>query len=573
MAIKLTPKYLGELKKGVNTPNVVVELTLDSGVVRFGFWAGGPVITRFLADGSYKADGTLFAWGSDEMPGVVPALKSVSSLQNKLDPKSGYSTRGQLTFAIAGRENFKGLIKDEHLKNRRALRKDGFISKGFTYSDYATTFAGKVLDWSRKGDELTVTVADDLKSASSKLPVENSSKTQYIDYRSSNPADIMADMLLNRLSIGADYVDSSGFASERDRWLQGWTFDRVLTEPREANEYLNELQIETNSFIVHDGEKINFKVFAPPTPSETVEEWTDENNILQDTLSIKSGYKDNFYNRIIVYYDYDESGSDKEENYEAAYIAADGESQDPSRWDEISTRVIKSKWIRTRTYTQANISGVKLYHVSKANGTGAGTLSYVKSANTLSWTAPGGTAGEAIRLSKDGKYQLFDSDKTKYTRVIAVTGELPQADQNDTVSIAPLDGDKFASSLAQKILNRYRDPVAAVSFDIDLNNAAFNSQFIRPADIKDLTTDEAAGFGAEKWVKERVMLTSVRPDFTAHKVSCEAIETRMFRLYGFIAPAGFPDYQSASAEQRRWGFVGGADNKVNNAQADGYYIW
>lgn len=573
MAIILTDRFKRELQKGVNAPNVVIEMELDGAASRFGFHPGCEYVTRFLADGSYRADGTLFAWGSDGLPNVTPALKSISSLQNKLDPKSGYSTRGQLTFTICGRENFETLISGEHLKNRRVVRKDGFVSRGFTYSDYATTFTGKVLDWSRKGDELTITVADDLKSASSKLPVENGTKTQYIDYRSSNPVDIMADMLLNRLSIGAEYVDSSGFAVERERWLQGWTFDRVLTEPREANEYLNELQIETNSFIVHDGEKINYKVFSPPMPSEEVEEWTDDNDILQDSLSVKSGYKDSLYNRVIVYYDYDESGSDKEENYESAHIAADAGSQDPASWNEISTKVIKSKWVRTRTYAQPAVNGVVLYHASRANGTGAGTLTYSKISNTLSWAAPGGSAGEAVKLSRDGKYQLFDVDSAKYVRALVTLQDLPQSNRAEDVAITALDGDKLAASLAQKILNRYRDPVATVSFDIDLNNAAFGSRFIRPTDIKDMTTGEAAGFGRAKWVKERVMLTSVRPDFNAHRVGCEAIETRMSRLYGFIPSAASPDYGQSTAAQRRYGFIGDASNMVDAGRSDGYYIW
>ncbi|MBI5344979.1 MAG: hypothetical protein HZB83_06550, partial [Deltaproteobacteria bacterium] len=129
---------------------------------------------------------------------------------------------------------------------------------------------------------------------------------------------IMTDILLTRLGIASGYVDSAKFTSERDTWMQGWKFDRVITEPKEANEYRNELQQECNSYIVHDGEKITCKVFAPPMPGNTPEEWTDNNHILHGTLSLKSGYKDGFYNRVVVYYDYDESNSDKEENFEAA---------------------------------------------------------------------------------------------------------------------------------------------------------------------------------------------------------------------------------------------------------------
>ena len=69
------------------------------------------------------------------------------------------------------------------------------------------------------------------------------------------------------------------------------------------------------------------------------------------------------------------------------------------------------------------------------------------------------------------------------------------------------------------------------------------------------------------------MLTSVRPDFSFNRVSVEAIETKMYRRYGFIAPPGYPDYQAATASQREYGFIGGNANKVEAGGRDGYAIW
>ncbi|MBI1913028.1 MAG: hypothetical protein HYS21_13660 [Deltaproteobacteria bacterium] len=576
MAIALTQKYLDEIKKAVNTPNVIIEAELDSGVICFGYHRNnGFPGTAFRADGSCVAGG-IFAVGSDQLEAfnIRPVLKSVSSLQNKVDTKSGYSTRGQQSFVVTGRESFKKLINDEFLKNRRVVRKDGFIAPGFTYLDYAPTFTGKILDWSRKGDELTITVADDLKDGSTKIPVENASGTQYLDYRNMNPVDIIMDMLSNQLGIDAAYIDMSAFTAERDLWLSGWLFDRIITEPKEANEYLNELQIETNSFIVHDGEKITFKVFAPPVPGQSVEEWTENHNILDGSLSMKSGYKDNFYNRIIVYFDYDESGDEKESNFEAAVIAADTASQDVSQWNEISTKTIKSKWIRTRTYTlPVNLTGIKIYHASRTNGTGSGTITFNKAANTLQWTAPNGSIGEVVVLSKDGKYQLFDADKTKYIRVIATTAELPLFDASDSIVFTLIKGEESAIALASKLLNRYCQPAATVSLEIDINNVAYDSRFIKPTDLKDITTSEAFEKGVGSWQKERVMITSVRPDFTNNKISIEAIETKMYRRYGFISPSGTPDYTAASVTQKEFAFVSSAAGKVNNGTEDGYLIW
>ncbi|MEE9614858.1 MAG: hypothetical protein V3W31_07935 [Thermodesulfobacteriota bacterium] len=556
MAITLTSAYLAELKKGRNTPNVVIEVALDGGTRKFGYHTGG-------------------------LPDVLPVLKSVSSLQNKLDTKGGYSTRGQITVVISGRDNFKELIRDEYLKNRRVTRRDGFVAQGegmtpFQYADYAATFTGKVLDWSRKGDDLTIVIADELQvEGTKKIPVENSTRTQYLDYRDTNPVDVMQDILKTQLGISASYVDDTRFDSEQSSWMPGWKFDRVLTKPEDANKYLNELQIETNSFIVHDGEKISFKHFAPPMPGQTVEEWNDDSHILKDSFSQKSGYKDRFFNRVVVYYDYDESGGDKPENYESIYIATDASSQSSGEWDEVKTKDIKSKWIRTRTYTQpSNITGVTIYHSSAANGTGSGTLTYNQADNTLSWAAPGGTAGEAVEVTNDGKYQLFDADKTKWARVLVTTASLPAGNQNDTITISSLEGDDYAAYLAGKLLLRYRNPVATVGFHVDINNVAWNSEFRKPADFVDLTTDEASDKGQDGWNKERMMITSLRPDFSASKVQIEAIQTKMYRNYGFIAPAGYPDWDGATDAQKEYAYIGdAADNQLGAGNDPGFYIW
>ncbi len=572
MGMVLNRRFLEELGKCSNTSNVVIEFELDNGPVRFGFhgWNSLPP-EIYRADGKWRADGQLRAIGSDELPLVTPALKAVSALQNKIDVRSGYSTRGQFTAVIAGRENFTGLIKDEYLKNRRVVRKEGFVARGFTWLDYIQTFSGKVIDWSRKGDELTVVVADDLKEASRKIPAESESRNGFIEYKAMNPADIMADIISERLGVDASLMDLEAFASERDRWLGPWKFDRVLTEPMEANQFLNELQVESNSFIVHDGEKIGLKVFAPPPPGQAVDEWTDR-FFLKDSFSVKSGYRDGFCNRVVVYYDYDESGGDREENFESAVIAVDAASQSASQWNETSTRTIKSKWIRSHTFTsQPGLDGVTIYHASRANGEGSGQLSFDRASMSLTWAAPGGAAGEAVKLTRDGRYQVFDEDKNKYVRALVCSAELPAGNADSTVEILALSGGNHAASLAGKLLNRYRDPVATVSFDVDINCMAAGPGFITPAEMKDITTEEACSNGAQSWVRNRVMLTSVRPDFSSGRVSVEGVETRIFRRYGFIAPAGLPDYEGASPAQRAYGFICDASGQTGGV--DGYYIW
>ncbi len=551
MAITLTEAFENELKRNVNSPNVILEVALDGVTEKWGYHSGG-------------------------FDDVKPILKSVSSLQNRIDTKRGLSTRGSINVVITGRDNFNNIIKNYYLKNRRIVRKDGFVSEGFLYSDYAETFTGKILDWSRKGDELYLVIGDDLMvTGKTKLPEENSTKTQTLVYKSTNPVDIILDILSNQLSVGGDFIDSEKFASERDNWLNSWLFDRVLTKPMSADKLLNELQVETNSFVIQDGEKISYKVFSPNPPNTTTTTWNDRDNILLNSLSVKSGYEDNFFNRVVIYYDYDESGSDKEENYENVYIALDASSGSTGQWDEKKTKTIKSKWIRSHTYDEpSSVTGVTLYNVSTENGTGNGILIFDISDNSLSWKAPGSiTAGEPIVINKSGKFVLTDGDNTKSIRIVVNSSLLPESNQNDSISITSLPGDSYAAALANKLLKRYRDPVSTVKFAIDINDGAEDSKFIKPTDLKRLTTDEVCIKGQSDLISEQFMLTSVRPDFERGRIEIEAVQTTIGGFkYGFVAPVGHPDYGSATSIEREWAYVGDSDNKVASGTIDGFYI-
>jgi len=549
MAVTLSTKYLAELKKMENTPDVILEIVLDSGTIKIG-------------QNSQFAD-------------VQAGLGDVDSFQNKIDPKNGFASLGTITARIVGREIFKDLIQNEYLKNRRVTKLEGFIADGFTYTDYAKTFTGVISDWSRKGDVLTLTIHDDLQPATHEVPQEDTVGThtsKFIDYSNTNPVDIKLNLLKVQAAIGASFVDTSKFESERDLWLNGWKFQRVLTEPEKIVDYLSELQKETNSFIVHDGELITYKVFAPDPPGTLLIKYSNNYQIDGKSVNQKSGYPD-FYNRVLYYYDWDESENDETKNFGSVHIAIDADSQGSSQWDETKTKIIKSKWIKSLTFTQPiNITGCTIYALSKSNSTGSGTLTYNFANNTLSWTAPGGTAGTAININESGKFTLYDQDQTKYVRVLVTSSALPGSNQTDTITSTALQGSVYAAAIATKLLNRYRDPVTIIDFSMDMNFIAdSNNKPIKPTDGFLLTTDEAAVYGKNTLIDEPMMILSVKPEKT--KLMLSSIQTKLNKRYGFIAPSGYPDYPSATAMQRLYAFIGrSSDNKVNAGTEEGYLI-
>ena len=140
----LSTKYLRELKEqGLKSRNIIVEINAN--------------LTQFLADGTHIADGSITAVGSTGaaikigqahggFSDVHAALKTVTSNQNTLDLKKGYSSRGNISFTIDSEEIVPGLIANNFLRNVDVIFKEGFIADDFEYSDYNIYFKGRIID-------------------------------------------------------------------------------------------------------------------------------------------------------------------------------------------------------------------------------------------------------------------------------------------------------------------------------------------------------------------------------------------------------------------------------------------
>jgi hypothetical protein len=228
-----------------------------------------------------------------------------------------------------------------------------------------------------------------------------------------------------------------------------------------------------------------------------------------------------------------------------------------------------------------------MYHVSNDNTSEGedGELYFtydVLGQHTLKWKPPGGSSvfGAEVTIAKDGKYQLIGDYPDKSVRVVVTHADLPTENNSDVYTINALNGRQYAKTIGNKILNRFRDPSSSVEFEIDLNSVAYDDgggyAFVHVADTKFLTTDDAFEYGDSTWVEESILITSVRADFLKSRLKIKAIETKMYRRVSYIAPNGFPDHPSATATQRRYGFIGrAADNKVHDGTSyiNGYFSW
>lgn len=126
-----------------------------------------------------------------------------------------------------------------------------------------------------------------------------------------------------------------------------------------------------------------------------------------------------------------------------------------------------------------------------------------------------------------------------------------------------------AARLARRLLRRFSNPARKIAFSLEVRDDA-----LAPMDFAFLTTariQKPDGTTDGQRIIEVVRKKRLGPG----KSSYETIDAAaMFGRYGFIAPAGTPDYDSASAQQRRYAFIGtAADNLVGTPAVGGYIIW
>lgn len=89
-----------------------------------------------------------------------------------------------------------------------------------------------------------------------------------------------------------------------------------------------------------------------------------------------------------------------------------------------------------------NLTGITINYAC-GNALGAGTFSFTKATNIVTWTPFNGTIGSNITIAADGKYGVFDSTGSQQLYITVVFASLPASDQTDTITIANIANEKY----------------------------------------------------------------------------------------------------------------------------------
>lgn len=122
----------------------------------------------------------------------------------------------------------------------------------------------------------------------------------------------------------------------------------------------------------------------------------------------------------------------------------------------------------------------------------------------------------------------------------------------------------FIKLFVMRQVRRYRDAMPIITLDIELKDSD-----IKTGDFVKISTDEMLAIDG-KPLDKAIFQVSKR-DFKGHKINLKVLKFPSRKVCLF-APAGTPDYTSATEAQKEYGFFSGANGKMSN-EDDGYYFY
>lgn len=151
----------------------------------------------------------------------------------------------------------------------------------------------------------------------------------------------------------AGQLDTAGWATEADLWLQQAIFTGCVIKPRPGTKNLQELQREGmhNLYWNERTQKVELKALAPPLPTGPIESIND-NDI--------SGLPDfdprvnSHITRVFIHYDLQTplEDDDKVENYDNNYLIINADAEDSDQYDGETPENIFSRWITSDVWAR-----------------------------------------------------------------------------------------------------------------------------------------------------------------------------------------------------------------------------
>lgn len=141
---------------------------------------------------------------------------------------------------------------------------------------------------------------------------------------------------------------------EEDNWLTGINLSVVIGEPTQASGLINEIceSFQIDLWWDEEEQKVKLKVNAPPLGNASVSELNDFQHLIADKTKIKDDSTRRISRVIFQYAKINAADDDRASNFARHHFQVSG-AEGVDLYNEIKTRVIKSRWLSAAEDGQA----------------------------------------------------------------------------------------------------------------------------------------------------------------------------------------------------------------------------
>ena len=168
-----------------------------------------------------------------------------------------------------------------------------------------------------------------------------------VEYVDEQVWDVVYDLLTTYAGIDPSFIPYSDWNAEGIVWLPQFNVSTIISEPTGVADILNEIMEQVLMYIWWDERDQEIKLRAIRPLIGDAPQLSDDNNIIQNTVSISTDPK-NRVSQVWVYWGQRNKAEDldKEANYQRLRIRADLEAEAPEQYGESRIRKIFARWIQ-----------------------------------------------------------------------------------------------------------------------------------------------------------------------------------------------------------------------------------
>lgn len=128
-------------------------------------------------------------------------------------------------------------------------------------------------------------------------------------------------------------------------------------------------------------------------------------------------------------------------------------------------------------------------------------------------------------------------------------------------------GTIIVAAIASRYRRRFLNPAKIVTIILELKDSS-----IKTGDIIKITSSAILSTDGNELSAHPYQVIK-KQQKTLGTFDYKTLDTSWQKRYGFIAPSGQPDWDSASEDEQKYAYIGDTNNQLGTAKVDGFYIY